>query len=88
MTLLSGFVYTVSMNLESIDHLCINPIHRIGLIHMGSIDSYLLMLSVQVNVLLNNCEQNKMSVSLLAGMKVAANKCSFCYAQTTNLSSL
>ena len=26
--------------LESIDLLCINPIHRIGLIHKGSIDSH------------------------------------------------
>ena len=27
------FVYKVIRDLESIDHLCINPIHRIGLIH-------------------------------------------------------
>ena len=27
------FVYEVIRDLESIDHLCINPIHRIGLIH-------------------------------------------------------
>ena len=27
------YVYKVIRDLESIDHLCINPIHRIGLIH-------------------------------------------------------
>ena len=27
------FVYKVIRDLESIDHLCINSIHRIGLIH-------------------------------------------------------
>ena len=27
------FVYKVARDLESIDHLCINPIHRIGIIH-------------------------------------------------------
>ena len=31
------FVYKVIRDLESIDHLCINPIRRIGLIHMWSI---------------------------------------------------
>ena len=39
------FVYKVSWDFESIDNLCINPIHRIGLIHKWSLD---------VNVLLNN----------------------------------
>ena len=29
----SCFVYKVIRDLKSIDHLCINPIHRIGLIH-------------------------------------------------------
>ena len=28
-----NFVYKVIKDLESIDHLCINPIRRIGLIH-------------------------------------------------------
>ena len=28
------FVYKVIWDLESIDHLCINPIRRIGLIHI------------------------------------------------------
>ena len=32
-TVMSCFVYKVIRDLESIDHLCINPIHRIGLIH-------------------------------------------------------
>ena len=32
-TVTSCFVYTVIRDLESIDHLCINPIRRIGLIH-------------------------------------------------------
>ena len=34
------FVYKVIRDLESIDHLCINPIRRIGLIHKCSIDSH------------------------------------------------
>ena len=29
----SCYVYKVTRDLVSIDHLCINPIHRIGLIH-------------------------------------------------------
>ena len=32
-TVTPWFVYKVIGDLESIDHLCINPIHRIGLIH-------------------------------------------------------
>ena len=32
-TVTSCFVYIFIGDLESIDHLCINPIHRIGLIH-------------------------------------------------------
>ena len=32
-TMTSCFVFEVIRDLESIDHLCINPIHRIGLIH-------------------------------------------------------
>ena len=32
-TVTSYFVYKVIRDLESIDHLCINPIGRIGLIH-------------------------------------------------------
>ena len=32
-TVTSCFVYKVIRDLESIDNLCINPIHRIGLIH-------------------------------------------------------
>ena len=37
----SCFVYKVIRDLLSIDHLCINPILRIGLIHKRSIDSLL-----------------------------------------------
>ena len=33
------FIYKVIRDLESIDHLCINPIRRIGLIHELSFDS-------------------------------------------------
>ena len=33
------FVYKNIRDLESIDHLFINPIHRIGLIHKRSLDS-------------------------------------------------
>ena len=32
------FVYKVIRDLYLIDHLCINPIRRIGLIHKSSID--------------------------------------------------
>ena len=32
-TVTSCFVFKVIRDLKSIDHLCINPIHRIGLIH-------------------------------------------------------
>ena len=32
-TVTSCFVYKVIRDLESINHVCINPIHRIGLIH-------------------------------------------------------
>ena len=66
----SCFVYKVIRELESIDHLCINPIHRKGLIHKLSIDSHLLKWSVQVNVLLNDCKQNTTSLSLLVGTAV------------------
>ena len=38
-TVASCFVYKVIMDLLSIDHLCINPIRRKGLIHMWAIDS-------------------------------------------------
>ena len=40
------FVYKVIRDLESIDHLCINPIHRIGLLHKWFIDSHELKWSV------------------------------------------
>ena len=63
-TVMSCFVNKVIRDLESIDYLCINPIRRIGLIHKRSIDSHWLKWSVQVNVLLNNCKQNTISLSL------------------------
>ena len=63
----SFFVYKVIKDLESIYHLCINPIHRIGLIHKWSIDSLMLKWSVHVSVLLSNCKHSITSLSLLAG---------------------
>ena len=51
------FVYKVIRDLRSIDHLCIVPIHRIGLIHKWSINSRQLKWSVRIQVLLNNCKQ-------------------------------
>ena len=38
-TVTSCFVYKVIRDLESVDHLCINPIRRIGLIQKCSINS-------------------------------------------------
>ena len=67
----SCFVYKVIRDLELIDHLCINPICRIGLIHKRSIDSQKWKWSVQVNVLLNICKQSITSLSLLVGTTVA-----------------
>ena len=61
------FVYKVIRDYESIDHLFINPIRRIGLIHKRSLDSRQHKWSVQVNVLLSNCKQNISSLSLLVG---------------------
>ena len=34
------FCLQIYQDLESIDYLCINPIHRIGLIHKRAIDSH------------------------------------------------
>ena len=53
----TNFVYTFIRDLQSIDHLCINPI-------------LWLKWSFQVNILLNNCKQNTTSLSLLAGRTV------------------
>ena len=55
----SCFVYKFIRDLESINHLCINPILRIGLIHKCFFDLHELKLSVQVNVLFNNCKQTR-----------------------------
>ena len=56
-TVMSCFVYKVIWDLESIDHLCINPFRRIWLIHKWSLDPRTPKWTVQVNVLLNNCKQ-------------------------------
>ena len=53
------FVYKVIRDLWSIDHLCINPILWIGLIHKWSIDWHQLKWSVRILVLLSNCKQRK-----------------------------
>ena len=70
-TVTSCFVYKDIRDLESIDHLCINPIRRIGLIHKWYIDSHQLKWSVQVNVLLNHYKQNITLLSLLVGTTVS-----------------
>ena len=67
----SRFVYKAIRDLKSIDHLFINPIRRIGLVHKRSLDSRWLKWIVQVNVLLNNCKQRITSLSLLVGTTVA-----------------
>ena len=69
----SCFVYKVIREFKSIDHLCFNPIHRIGSIHKQSINSYKLKWSVQVNFLLYDCKQNTTSLSLLVGKTVHAS---------------
>ena len=76
---MSCFVYKDIRDLESIGHLCIYPIRRIGLIYKCSIDSHYLKWCVQVNVLLNNCKQDMTSLSLLAGRKVGLGLiCPYC----------
>ena len=69
-TVTSCFVYKVIRDLCSLDHLCINPILRIGLIHKWSIDSSLLKWSLHFCVLLSNSKQSIMSLSLLVGWTV------------------
>ena len=63
MTVTSCFVYNVIRDLEWIDHLCINPIHRIGLLSIRvisiNIDSRKLKWIFQVNILLNNCKTTR-----------------------------
>ena len=66
----SCFVNKAFRDLESIDHLCIDPIRRIGLVHKWPFDSRKLKWSVQVNVLLNNCKHNITSLSPLVGTTV------------------
>ena len=57
------FVYKVIRDLESIDHLFINPICRIGLIHKRALDSRLYTLVFYFTI----CKQNISSLSLLVG---------------------
>ena len=66
------FVYKVISDLESTDPLFINPIHRIGLMHKGSIDSRKQEWSVQINVSIKNYKQTvtSLSLSLLVGTTV------------------
>ena len=63
-TVTSRFVYIVIRYLESIDHLCINPIRRIELIHKWSIDSRYLKWCVQVNVYLTIVSKYYVAVTL------------------------
>ena len=58
MTVTSCFVYNVIRDLYSIDHLCISPYLRIGLIY---------------HILLSNYKQKLMSLSLLVGTTVDVN---------------
>ena len=46
------FCFKAIRDLKSIDHLFVDPIHRIGLIHKCSLDSRWLKWIVQVNVYL------------------------------------
>ena len=84
-TVTSRFVYNVTRDIESIDHLCLNPSRRIGLIHKCYIDSRKLKWSVQVNVLLNNCKQKITLLSLLADTTInyslifPLNSCAFMF---------
>ena len=64
-TVTSCFVYTVIRYLESIYHLCINPIHRIVIYRFE-----LAQLECTSYVLLNNCKRNITSLSLLVGTTV------------------
>ena len=50
------FVYKAIRDLELINHKCINPIMRIGLLHKRYIDLRKLKWSVQGDVLFNNCK--------------------------------
>ena len=69
-TVTSCFVYKVIRDIESIDHLCINPILWIGLIYKWSIDSCMLKWSVHISVLLGNRKQGITSLSPLVGTTV------------------
>ena len=64
------FCYTFIRDFESIGHLHINPILRIGLIHKLPINTHWLKWRIQVDVFLSNCKQNISSLSLLVGTTV------------------
>ena len=72
MTVTSCSVYKVIMDIVSIYHLCINSIHRIGLInndlsiHLSSSEEHI----VHVSILLSNSKQSITSLSLLVGTTV------------------
>ena len=57
-TVTSCFVYNVIRDLESIYHVFINPICRIGLINKRPFNSRYLKWSVHNSVILSNCKQN------------------------------
>ena len=70
----SCFLYLFIRDLESIDHKCINPIHRIGLIHLWSINFISSSGVYKLKVLLNSCKQNTTSLSLLAGRAIGGDE--------------
>ena len=80
-TLASCFAYKVIRDLESIDHLCIYPIRRIGLIYKGSVNSRWLKSSEHVFLIMfylaivNKVHALRHCHSWLAGQ-------SFCHAST------
>ena len=65
----SCFIYKVSRDLKSIDHLYINPIRMIGNDRINTQVIYRFALA-QGSVQGNNCKQNITSLSLLAGRTV------------------
>ena len=78
-TVTSRFVYKVITDEESIDHLCINPIFRIGFIHKWSIDSRMLKWRKHISVSLSNCKQSITSLSLLVGTTLHASLDEYIY---------
>ena len=69
----SCFVYKVIRDLESIDHLCINPIHRIG-VYASDLSVRIILIGVyKLFFYLTICKQNTTSLSLFAGRTVGMN---------------